>query len=316
MVLPGVYRLKKLKNQWRIWLLKSKINVNSLDHFLIFSDPRGGSTWLMEIIKQITNKPILWEPLHINMVPILKKIGFGWRQYIPEKANWVEAKRFFNQLFDGKLLNFWIMQRTTKMELQHADQFIIKFCRGNALLPYLTSNYNFRYKPILMIRHPFAVVASQLKQGGWEKTKEQFEIPDTPYNSHYIEHKDFLDSLKTKHEVLIATWCITNQIPLSHPKNNKAWITITYEELLIQPEITINRILKEWQISYDISKIDFKSQSSTTVSGSPELISERLHYWKESFSTAEIDSMIRILNYFGVVLYTIAPEPVINFNDL
>src|SRR5690606_852588 len=162
------FRIRKLKKQWDLWYLQSKMDVKPLEHFLIFSDPRGGSTWLMQIVKQVTNKPILWEPLHVKNVPELQKIGFGWRQYIPEQANWTEAKEFFDKLFKGKILNPWIMQQTTKQELLQADQLVVKFCRGNALMPYLTSTYSFKYKPIFMVRHPFAVVASQMKHGGWK----------------------------------------------------------------------------------------------------------------------------------------------------
>src|SRR5690606_10339837 len=103
-----------------------RTDVKPLEHYMIFSDPRGGSTWLMEIVKQVTEKPILWEPLHINKVAELKELGFGWRQFIPENTNWVEANEFFNQLFKGKILNSWIMQQTSKRELQQTEQFIIK----------------------------------------------------------------------------------------------------------------------------------------------------------------------------------------------
>lgn len=308
-----IHQLNKIKNQLRLQVFKSKIKVNPLTHFLVFSDPRGGSTWLMEIVKQITNKPVLWEPLHVRKVKELNKIGFGWRQYIPENGEWKAAKLFFNKLFKGKVINNWIMQQTTKQELQDADQFIIKFCRGNALLPYLTNQFNFKYKPILMVRHPFAVVASQLKHGGWKNTSTHFEIPNLLYNNHYKDHDVFLNSLQTKVETLTATWCLTNQIPLGHPKNNKAWITITYEELLVYPEATIKRVLEQWQLPYDMSKINFKQQSSTTVAGSPETISERLQYWKKSFSQEEIDAMIRVLNYFEVKLYDRNPEPLYRF---
>src|SRR5690606_23136702 len=188
-------------------------------------------------------------------------------------------------------------------------QLVVKFCRGNALMPYLTSTYSFKYKPIFMVRHPFAVVASQLKHGGWKNVTSHFVIPNTPYNEYYKQHEDFLNNLNTEVEVLMATWCITNQIPLSHSKNNINWITITYEELLIQPEITVERILKEWHISYDISKINFKQQSFTTVAGSPESSIERLYYWKNSFTPEQIDSMTHVLNYFRVELYDSNPEP-------
>lgn len=167
-----------------------------------------------------------------------------------------------------------------------------------------------------MVRHPFAVVASQLKHGGWKKTKSHFVIPNGLYYEHYKQHELFLNSLNTEIEILVATWCLTNQVPLSHLKNNINWITITYEELLLQPEITVERILKEWQMTSDISKINFKRQSFTSIAGSPTDTKKRLHYWEGSFNPEQIDSMTRVLKYFEVTLYDSNPEPLISFNNL
>src|SRR5690606_13257283 len=143
-----------------------------------------------------------------------------WRQYIPEHAKWPEAEAFFINLFKGKVLNKWIMQQTTAKELLQSNQFIIKFCRGNALLPYLTHHFHFVHKPILLVRHPFAVVASQLKHGSWNHIHPKFTIPEAPYHSHYKEHEAFCKTLTTQAEILTSYWCLTNQIPLRHAKNN------------------------------------------------------------------------------------------------
>lgn len=65
----------------------------------IFSSPRGGSTWLMEVIQQITKEPVIFEPLFIGIKKHpLNKINFGWRQYIPEDAIWEEAKIIFDSI--------------------------------------------------------------------------------------------------------------------------------------------------------------------------------------------------------------------------
>ena len=43
---------------------------------VIFSEARGGSTWLMEILNNIPNTVVDWEPLHVNngVVPV----DFRW----------------------------------------------------------------------------------------------------------------------------------------------------------------------------------------------------------------------------------------------
>ena len=74
------------------------------DQILIFSDPRGGSTWLTEIIKSIPNTAIIWEPLHLKYIHQLRELNFGWRQYIPEEVDWPQAKLLFTKIIEGKVL--------------------------------------------------------------------------------------------------------------------------------------------------------------------------------------------------------------------
>lgn len=75
-------------------------------HVLLFSDPRGGSTWLAEVLCKATQKPMIFEPLHLKNVSKVREIGFGWRQHIPEDADWPEAKSFFQNLFSKKIINW------------------------------------------------------------------------------------------------------------------------------------------------------------------------------------------------------------------
>ncbi|MCP4972021.1 MAG: hypothetical protein GY932_15700 [Arcobacter sp.] len=176
-------------------------------------------------------------------------------------------------------------------------------------MPYLTKNYNFTYKPIYMIRHPFAVVSSQLSYGAWDFEFRKYEIPNVPFNEIYKIHKDFLSSLKTKEEALTATWCISNQITLHNSNNNINWITMNYEELLINPKDSINRILNEWNIDYDINNIEFHKKSTTAISGSPISGKDQIKYWQKNLDKNQIARMKDVLIYFNLKEYSEKPEP-------
>jgi hypothetical protein len=156
--------INRIKN--RIELEHKVLRIKSLkkrfkpeDQILIFSDPRGGSTWLAEMINTIPNSAILWEPLHLKYMTDFKKLGFSWRQFIPEKEEWNEAKKAFDKVLSGKVLNEWTLLKTDIETYKEADKLIVKICRGNALLPWIVNQYNFKYKPIYLIRNPFAVVS-------------------------------------------------------------------------------------------------------------------------------------------------------------
>ena len=101
-----------------------------LNNFIIFSEPRGGSTWVTEIISLIPDTEIIWEPLHLEHSKHFRKLNFGWRQYIPEDFKWDEAYHLFQKVFSGKILNSWTTQLTDSKRLTNARFLIIKFVEG------------------------------------------------------------------------------------------------------------------------------------------------------------------------------------------
>jgi hypothetical protein len=277
---------------------------NPTENHYIFADPRGGSTWLMEIIQNITNEPVIWEPLDLNKKnnPFVS-LNFDWRQFIPSYENWTEAKHTFELLFKGEILAENILDYSTFSQLNNSGSLLFKFCRGNALLPWLVENFQFKYKPIYFIRHPFAVVSSQLRHGAWNYDLPQFEVPQTSFNELYIEHKDFLKSIKSIEESLVARWCLHNVYALNHIENNKKWITITYEDFVTNPKIQTKRILELWDMNYDIDSISFDKNSLTTHDDSPTSKIDKISNWKIFFNESQIIQMKNVLHHFEVRLY-------------
>ena len=294
-------------------LVAYRLNYNPLGNFIICSDPRGGSTWLTELLEPLLAVPVLWEPLHIEKVPEFKRLNFSWRQHIAEDQVWEDANLAFERLFKGKLLNDWITSQTSFYKLLVSDRALIKFCRANALLPWMTRNFNFRYKPIYLIRHPFAVVSSQLKQGGWDYEFTGFVIPDSPFNKLYLEHSKFLKSLRTKEEALTALWCISNQVSLCSDRNNNSWITINYECLVDDTQATLERVFREWGMQIEVSKLNFAKASKTTVGSSPLSGSAQIEYWRKGLNSDQVKRMTDVLQYFHVSVYSSNPYPEIIF---
>lgn len=308
MELPGHYKFKRL-------LLKL-IRFRTEENIIIFADPRGGSTWLAEIMKEILKRPILWEPLHVRKVKRLQHLNFSYRQHIPEDASWEEAYSFFEDLFKGKIKSNWLYHRESLLNFVINRSVIIKICRGNLLIPYIVKNFNFNKQPIYLVRHPLAVVASQLKQGGWDNTSVQYNFGNYKFNEHYLKHESFLKTLSTKEEVLTATWCLTNQPTLKNPYNNKKWITVTYEEMLLEPKETVVRILNRMGVTKDLNYINFKKKSNTSIQKKTLSDEERLNQWRKDFTKDQITKMDAVLKYFKIEHYS-AEEllPLIKYNE-
>ena len=293
-------------------------NFDPYEQFLIFSDPRGGSTWLTQLIKTIPNTAVIWEPLNLAENSCFKKMGFGWRQHIPENENWRKAKSAFYKLFKGKILNRTTVFYEGKNLFKYwkAKNLIIKFVNGNSLLPWLCASFKFRYKPIFLIRHPYSVISSQLNHGAWDGISANYVLPKTKYNGFILEHKDFLLTLNALEEKLAANWCLANLPTLRNTNNNKYWITINYENLVLNPENEIVRIFKSWKKDVPqglLKKVRIPSR--TTKEGSPIDGKAQLSHWRNKMSAEQINRISKVMIYFEVEFYSEHDDmPLISFS--
>lgn len=191
-----------------------------------------------------------------------------------------------------------------------AKRMVIKFCRAKALLPWLVKHFAFNYPPVNLLRHPGAVVASQrhasFKFPGWsDEGFRGFVIPDGPYNHFYTQHADFLETITTKEEQLTATWCMTNQVPLTHRRNNEAWINVYYEDLLFEAETEIERIFQTWGLPVPQGILEELRKPSTSAIDTTfrQSAEAQVYKWQRSFSPEQKARMQEILDYFGVEVY-------------
>ncbi|HET6724732.1 MAG TPA: sulfotransferase domain-containing protein [Gammaproteobacteria bacterium] len=292
--------------RWYQWAGLRRINdFDPEGNLLIISSPRGGSSWITDLISTLPKTVVLWEPLHLDASSAFRELNFCWQQYIPEDANWDEAKQAIERVLRGKMVNTWTCMRGSRHRFLTADKMVVKLCHAVALLPWLTREFNFRFAPIYLVRHPFAVVASQMQWHAWDYEFTGFDIPACPYNEIYRDHAAFLTSLKTKAEALVASWCIANLVPLSSARNDASWITVYYERLLMDPWHEISRIFGRWglpiptHISDRIRKPSQTTNEATFVKG----VERQLAKWKSYFSEDDVKRMMAVLDYFSLNHY-------------
>lgn len=277
--------------------------IDPLSNFLIFSDPRGGSTWLAEILNQILKLPIIWEPLDTKYNKNFRNLSFGHREYIPKDEKSTQIKFEFEKLFKGKILNFYNAPFYDVYDLFFAKNFLIKLCRGNTLLPWILTNFELEHKPIHLVRHPLAVISSQIKHGAWPDTN-QYTIPTKRNKSLYIPHQKYLNTLKSQEEILAATWCITNSYLLNHADRHSKWITVFYEDLFLNPQKNLQHIFNQWNIELDTSLIQVRKPSRMTKNNSPVDKKEQLSLWNRSLSKSQINKILKVMEYFHIPHYS------------
>jgi len=216
----------------------------------------------------------------------------------------------------------WHFQRSSALgklkEHLTCRRLIVKFCRAGRLLRWLTTTFDVR-GTVLLIRHPCAVVSSQLRHGGWNldqlvqdiEGREAFgEISE----SLYKRHEEFLSSLSTRVEILAAMWCLDYYVPLfehTSGADTSPWVLLPYERLVMQGRTELERMLNALGAVPSSSMVDHLQKPSYSAQGdlktNPE---QQLAKWKEHLPRQQIDTILGIVEEFSLSeIYGEHPEP-------
>lgn len=297
-------RWRHRRSEQALRLLEGRVFVDPTKALLLFASPRGGSTWLEEMLATIPRTATIWEPLDRVRNPEVGKLGFWARQHIPEDADWPEAEQMFMRLFSGQLLSPYLTSSTTPAMLASAERLVVKFVRGNLLLPWVTERFELP-KPVLLVRHPCAVVASMKAFGAWDKNSFE-QPPRHRYDGVVRQISDIIGPIHHFEEHLARVWCINNAWILGHPRNGLDWTTVTYEELVLNTEPTLRRIFSAWQMTVPREALEIARRPSRTTRGGNHLADPmaQLEQWRHSLSSVEQERILSIVSRCGVSLYS------------
>ncbi len=274
---------------------------NSKKVYIISSSPRSGSTWLGDLcLSVMPNACTLFEPLQLNHVPQAKDAGFEWRTFKEPEEIWKEGVQFLNQVFSGQIVNKWTSREIRFKDALNAKSLIVKFVRANRLLPWICNNFDIP-PPILLLRHPCAVIASQLQSDDWKNSKRP-EIPT--YLNSFPAFKRIIQNTTTVEENLACLWAL-DQLPALLYKNPHPWLIVTYEELFKDSLSTLKKIMNAWEIEADYHSVKAEKPSSvvysTGISG--------IDGWRKNLSEKQVANILRTVRAFGINFYNTKLEP-------
>ena len=317
-----IYLAKKIYEYYRYlrpFTTKNKLTDDPGRHPIsIFSNPRGGSTWMAEMFCKLPNSILISEPMYlIPPYKEIKDVGFCFHQYIPEDAEWPEAEEYFRKLYHMEIGSFSSLRlyyhNKSLRNISSAKYFIYKEVNSNMLLPWLSGK--FKINPIYLIRHPCAVIASQLKYKYWDyilKDVKAYFPPPSRYNEIYFTYKDIIAIITKPEERLAAEWALQNILLIKHPENDLRWITVSYEKIYKDPFPEFTRIFNRLGLEMpDNLLAGVKKPSITTIENSKLHIQtgKQIESWRKSLTTTQIRNIFNILKEFKVDFYDESPEP-------
>jgi len=302
-----------------------KIDINKT--ILLLGTPRSGTTWLMEIFRTLPSYVSLFEPINPIFFPESYEVGFRARPYLSNDYKWPEGKKFLEKAFTGKnYTKVPLYQLSPKMIMNRflGDKLIVKAIGLNRILPWIANNFKLR-GIIFIIRHPCAVISSQLKTGYCGYHLSHYPYSDIfPTKEHVMqEAKEIpnidesiikrLEKIKTKEEILAAIWCLDNIIPLSY-KRPYPWNFVVYEKIVTDGEKVVTKLFQE--IGEEtipksaINKLNIPSMLAPrdelkVVTNSNKQLSK----WKKTLSNDQINKILSIVTDFGLDFYTEDIEP-------
>ncbi len=277
---------------------------------IISGTTRGGTTWLME---QLYHKDmqVIWEPTKYETITRHRGEAFakalGVIPYIPEDAVWDEAYAYFGQLLNGGIPEE-INGASHPLLLSNPfakSRLLLKCCNINLLLPWLCRNFNIR--PILLVRSPFAVIASQLRHPGFREigtTHNLFALNQLKYQDIFLRYEAPIKAIRTQTEMLANWWAIQHVELLRYPEEERKWEVVYYEDAVMNPDLHIQMMCDSNGITHKTDERKYRMPSATsqqTVTGTDDY----LNNWKSKLDSREIASISEILYAYGLHTYVV-----------
>lgn len=220
-------------------VMKSATNVHRPDgrpDVFLFSTPRSGSTWLMELIWSQADFKACNEPLDVRNPLVRRYLGItDWLRLYDRSAIPI-LRPYFQAICAGRLHALDpVPFRGSYRPVTHRIVFKI-IMGGEDRINWFRDTFNGQI--VYLIRHPIAVSLS----------REYFPRLSAMLNSDYRWHftADQISFAQrilekgTKLEQGVLSWCLENAGSLQAATDD--WLTIAYEDLVLDPQSVIDQL--------------------------------------------------------------------------
>ena len=275
------------------------------DSVVVAGAARSGTTWLGEVFSALPGTALLFEPFHPGKMAAARAAGIDWATFIPAEASWPKGYEYVDSVLRGRVLTPWTVGFTGLRSTVRPDRWIVKCIHANMFLVWLARNFPIA-PPVLLVRHPCAVIASQLRQGWCHN-----EAPSCPaFYEQYPHTKEIVDALRHPEEYSAAFWCMQYYAPLQQATDH-SFVLSSYEQLVLGGQEEVKRLMGRIGLELggeDRLPVDVPSQMAKAGPSvrSPKAALDR---WKRDLSDVQISRILQVVKEYGLDFYTDALEP-------
>jgi hypothetical protein len=271
---------------------------------------RSGSTWLSDIINYRNEYRYLFEPFHPGhgVAPV-----FGARRYLPPTNS---AEMFLSParaILEGRVRSRWVDKYNHRIV---SRKRLIKEVRANLLLGWLRAH--FPSTPIvLLLRHPCAVVASQmaLKDWDWSVVLGNFSSQPELMAEHLEPFRSQLESPMSEVEQHAVAWAIDYFVPLRELRPGDAHV-LFYEHLVADPAQHLPPLFAFLRSPYERAVLRVLQRPSAVSRPDSAIVAggSILSDWSTRLSPEDVRTILRVVERFGLdIAYSDRADP--NLDD-
>lgn len=259
------------------------------DAVFVAGSGRSGTTWLADAINYRREYRLVFEPFHPGKVREVS--GFRRRQYLrpgDRREEYLEPAR---RVLSGAVRDGWVdrFHRTFV-----ARRRIVKDVRANLMLGWLRENFP-ETPMVLILRHPCAVVESQMALGWRDILDETLEQRDL-VKDHLEPLLDEALAARDPFDRRVFLWCVENYVPLRQLAPNRIHV-VSYENLLTDPAMELRRLFGRLGLDFDEAAVA-RTKLSSPVSRKGG--SRSVDGWRSVVSRERQRRAVKTLALFGL----------------
>lgn len=317
-----------------------KIPIKSISNFhiqgqkpniFLFSTPRSGSTWLMELIASQKGMKVCNEPFNIRKPYVQDILGIHEWETLCNSEALKKVEHYLRLFISGskKVATFDLLPYQPYHRF-FTNRIVFKLLFfGEHRITWLRNTFDAQM--IFSIRHPIPVSVS----------RENFTRLNSYVHSEYSQNFSqaqltFATAIMKDGSAMekgVLDWCFQNAPLLRYGGNDL--LLVTYEQLTLQPELIIDRMAEHLDLDDKKSMLNNVTRPSKSVSKSNQettsFLKDTSNYeankkwliekWKKKVLPDEEEKLMNILKVFELDIYTygdVLPNKKywINHNDL
>lgn len=299
----------------------------------LFSQPRGGSTWLSEILMHLPGACLIDEPLWRGRyrdidaipnsadrkVPELANLGFYFNQPIPPSAFWPDAHRVLKDILSGRVRSLGLYRSNFPAALLATEVYFVRVNFGHFLMRWLLQQFDVR--AVAMLRHPCALIASQLRSRGFRdlNIKAHWQWPNFRYNDFYREQDHRFKKAASREEVLAVLWAMQAREVIRASAEHDVHV-LHYEHLVLDYEAEIRKLLEHLGVDCDrdmlLQQRYRPSQSTLTDRRGLVPRHQQLTDWRLAMPASMQRRILSIVHEMGAGLYGTDPVPMRTVHEM